>query len=115
MHYICKTIHVIPTKGSPIKQQFDTFYHVIVGDTFSLNCTATDNPNTPEITFSWYRNDDDITHLTKIIASIVTAQYRSSTSQLYIEQLDIDQHNGRYICGVANNEAISTTTVIVES
>ena len=114
MHHICKTIHVIPIKGSPIKQQFDTFYHVIVGDTFSLNCTATDNPNSPEITYSWYRNNEDITHLTKILASNKTAQYRWSTSQLYIEQLDPDQHNGRYMC-VANNEAISTTTVIVES
>ena len=114
MHHICITIHVIPTKGSPIKQQFDTLYHVIVGDTFSLNCTATDNPNSPEITFSWYRNSENITHLAKIIASDKTAQYRWSTSQLYIEKLDSDQHNGRYIC-VANNEAISTTTVIVES
>ena len=114
MLHICKTVHVIPTKGSPSKQQFDTFYHVIVGDTFSLNCTATDNPNTPEITFSWYRNNEDITHLIKIVAKYRTTQYRSSTSQLYIEQLDSDQHSGRYIC-VANNEAISTTTVMVES
>ena len=114
MHHICITIHVIPTKGSPTKQQFDTFYHLIVGDTFSLNCTATDNPNSPEITFSWYRNNEDITHLTKIVAKYKSAKYRSSTSQLYIEQLDSDKQNGRYIC-VANNEAISTTTVIVES
>ena len=114
MLYICKTIHVIPTKGSPIKQQFDTFYHVIVGNTFSLNCTATVHPNAPEIRFSWYRNNEDITHLTKIVAKYRTAQYRSSTSQLYIKNVYSEQHGGRYIC-VANNKAISTTTVIVES
>ena len=114
MHHFCITVHVIPAKGSPTKQQFDAFYHLIDGDTFSLNCTATDNPNSPEITFSWYRNNEDITHLTKIVAKYRTGQYRSSTSQLYIKNVYSEQHGGRYIC-VANNEAISTTTVIVES
>ena len=114
MHHICITVHVIPTKGSPTKQQFDTFYHVIVGDTFSLNCTATVNPNAPEIRFSWYRNNENVTHLTKIVAKYRTEQYRSFTSQLYIEKVGYDQHSGRYIC-LANGKAISTTTVIVES
>ena len=100
-------------KGSPINQQFDPFNYIIAGDTFSLNCTATDNPNAL-IIFSWYRNNEDITYLTRKIASITTSQYKQSTSQLYIDKLDSDQHSGRYIC-VANNRAISTTTVIVES
>ena len=100
--------------GTPINQQFHPFYYVITGDTFSLNCTDTDFPGSIGITFSWYRNIEDITHLTKIIANDTTAQYIQSTSQLYIDKLDSDQHSGRYIC-VANNRAISTTTVIVES
>ena len=101
-------------KGSPINQQFHPFYYVITGDTFSLNCTATDIPGSRGITFSWYRNNDDTTHLTKITFNSISSQYIRSTSQLYIDKLDSDQHSGRYMC-LANNEAISTTTVIVES
>ena len=101
-------------KGPPIYQQFHPFHYVITGDTFSLNCTATDYPGSSGITFSWYRNNDDITHLTKIIANSSSSINIQSTSQLYIEKVDSNQHTGRYIC-VANSETISTTTVIVES
>ena len=101
-------------KGPPINQQFHPLYYVITGDTFSLNCTATDIPGSSGITFSWYRNNENITHLTRIIASSSSSVNIQSTSQLYIDKLDSEQHSGRYIC-VANNEAISTTTVIVES
>ena len=102
-----------PTTGPPIYQQFDPFYFVITGDIFSLNCTATDTPRS-QITFSWYRNNENITLLTRIIASSSSSVNTQTTSQLYIDKLDSDQHSGRYIC-VANNKAISTTTVIVES
>ena len=101
-------------KDPPSNQQFHPLYYVITGDTFSLNCTANDNPSSSGITFSWYRNNEDITHLTKIIANSTSSVNIQSTSQLYIDKLDSDQHSGRYIC-VANNKAISTTTVIVES
>ena len=100
-------------KGPPINQQFHPFYYLITGDTFSLNCTAIGNPSL-QVTFLWYRNNEDITHLTKIIANNTTSRYIQSTSPLYIDKLDSNQHSGRYIC-VANNKAISTTTVIVES
>ena len=113
-HACVTAITCISTTGPPSFQQFDPFYYVITGDAFSLNCTATDNPNSRQITFSWYRNNKHITHITTIIASDTTSQYMKSTSQLYIDKLDSDQHSGRYIC-VANNRAISTTTVIVES
>ena len=112
MYIISVTIY-IPSKGPPINQQFHPFCYVITGDTFSLKCTATDNPGS-QITFSWYRNNEDITHLTRIIANSSSSINVQSTSQLYIDKLDSDQHSGRYIC-VANNRAISTTTVIVES
>ena len=101
-------------KGPPINQQFDPFYYVIISDTFSINCTATDNPGSIGITFLWYKNNEDVTYLTKIIANSSSSVKIQSTSQLYIDKLDSDQHSGRYIC-VANNRAISTTTVIVES
>ena len=107
-------IAYVPTVGPPVNQQFDPFYSVITGDTFSLNCTTSNPHVSVGITFSWYRNNENITQLTKIIASDTTSQYINSTSQLYIDKLDSDQHSGRYIC-VANNKAISTTTVIVES
>ena len=95
------------TKGPPINQQFDPFYYVIAGDVFTLNCTANVDPDSRDrITFLWYRDNHDVTSLTTTIATY--------TSQLYIEKLDSNQHNGRFIC-VANNKAISTTTVIVES
>ena len=97
----------IPTKGPPINQQFDPFYYVIANDSFTLNCTANIDPDSRDrTTFLWYRDNHDITSLTTTIATY--------TSQLYIEKLDSDQHSGRYICE-GNNEAISTTTVIVES
>ena len=95
----------ILTIGPPINQQFDPFYYVIADDAFILNCTVPDTFRNP--TFSWYRDNHDITTLTTILAS-------NYASQLYIKKLDPDQHSGRYICAV-NNKAISTTTVIVES
>ena len=104
----------ISTKGPPLNQQFEPFYYVIAGDTLTLNCTATNNPGSPAIIFLWYKNSEDVTHLTRKIASDTTSQYIRSTSQLYIYKLDSDQHSGRYIC-VANYKVISTTTVIVES
>ena len=106
----CATVNVyyclcILTIGPPINQQFDPFYYVIAGDTFILNCTVPDTFRNP--TFSWYRDNHDITTLTRTLAS-------NYASQLYIKKLDPDQHSGRYICA-ANNKAISATTVIVES
>ena len=101
------------TLAPPINQQFDPFYHVIAGDTFSLNCTVS-NVRGRGIIFLWYKNNENIAQLTKIIARESTLQGMQSISQLYIKKLDADQHSGRYIC-LENNKPISTTTVIVES
>ena len=113
VNHICNYLR-IPTTAAPVNQQFDPFYYVITGDAFSLNCIATGNPNSRPITFSWYRNSKHITDITRIIASDRTSRYMKSVSQLNIKKLDSDQHSGRYIC-VANNKAISTTRVFVES
>ena len=74
VHYVYCICHhsCIPTKGSPINQQFNPFYYVIAGDAFSLNCTASNPVTRGEITFSWYRNSEEITDLTKKIATNVT-------------------------------------------
>ena len=110
--YICISI---PSKDSPTIRQFDPFYYVIAGDTFTLNCTVTDEPRSrDEIKFLWYKDGHNITSLTKVIANNSTY-----TSQLYIEELDSDQHSGQYMCvaynSTTNVNATSTTTVIVES
>ena len=103
-----------PMLDPPTVQQFNPFYYVIAGGTFTLNCTASNSQSRGGIKFSWYLNNEDITYLTTIIANDTTPPYIVSTSQLYIEKLDFDQHSGRYLC-LANNRAISTTTVIFES
>ena len=105
---------ILISKGSPTIQQFDPYYYVIAGNTFTLNCTVTDEPQSPDgIKVLWYRDNHDITSLTKVIANNSTY-----TSQLYIEELDSDQHSGQYMCVAYNStyvNATSTTTVVVES
>ena len=102
------------SKGSPTIQQLDPFYYVIAGDTFILNCTVTDEPQSPDgIKFLWYKDGHNITSLTWVIVNKSTY-----ISQLYIEELDPDQHNGQYMCVAYNSTYVnstSTTTVIVES
>ena len=111
---LCNVYVHLRMLGPPINQQFNPFYYVMAGDTFTLHCTASSPQSRGEPIFSWYRNSEEITNLTKIIANDTIRGDIISTSQLYIDKLDSDQHNGRYIC-LANDKAISTTTVIVES
>ena len=96
-------------------QQFDTLYYGIAGGPFTLNCTATDPFSSPnEVKFLWYQGDRNITNLT----AMVEAMKPNYTSQLHIEELNSDQHSGRYKCVTHNNassSAESTTTVVVES
>ena len=113
--YVTSLYVSIPSKDPPTIQQLDPFYYVIAGDTFTLNCTVTDEPQSPDgIKFLWYKNSYNITSLTKVIVNDSTY-----TSQLYIEKLDSDQHSGQYMCvaynSTTNVNATSTTTVIVES
>jgi len=102
------------TKDPPTIQQFDSFYYVIAGDAFTLNCIATDDPQSPdELKFTWYQDNHNITNL-----ATVNASKPNYTSQLRIEKLDSDQHSGQYSCVAYNAASISVssnTTVIVES
>ena len=101
--------------GPPLIQPFDPLYFGIAGDSFTLNCTATDNfSSSNEVKFLWYQDDHNITTLT----ITVEAKKPNYTSQLHIGKLDPDQHSGQYMCVAYNNassNATSTTTVIVES
>ena len=117
IYHVCNSVMyvTISSKGLPTIQQLDPFYYVIAGDTFTLNCTVTDEPQSPDgIKILWYKNSYNITSLTKVIVNDSTY-----TSQLYIEKLDSEQHSGQYMCvaynSTTNTNATSTTTVIVES
>ena len=109
--------------GPPTFQPFVPVHYVIVGHSFVLNCTATNDPQSPnKLTFRWFkdverrrinnkRNQWNITELFDI-AEIVT-------SQLVISDLQVTKHNGTYICGTDNNKKRSyveqDTVLIVES
>ena len=112
------------TVGPPTFQAFDLVHYVIVNDSFVLNCTATNDPQSPNgLIFRWFiqqlnRNRMRIDkkkqwNITKHVITAVTV-----TSQLYISVLQMDQHNGTYSCEVDNNKKESfikqSTSVVVE-
>ena len=107
---------VFSVKGPPtFIQEFDPIYYVVAGDTFTLSCTANDDPQSPNGTkFLWYKDDNNITALTEV----VVADKPLYTSQLNIQQLDSDEHSGQYLCVAYNNPSAnvtSSTTLVVES
>ena len=109
---------MITTIGSPILQEFDTVYYGIAGNLFTLNCTATNDPQSPnELRFRWFKGstriDDDPLqwNITELSSDPFTV-----TSQLIITNLTVDEHNGSYSCRVDNfrvETAISQNTIIV--
>ena len=107
--------------GPPTFQPFDPVHYVIVGHSFVLNCTATNDPQSPnDLTFTWYKGSNKIRknnkqfNTTKHLINPTTV-----TSQLVISDLQVAKHNGTYICEVHNyNEESSVrqkTVVVVES
>ena len=107
-------VSLITIKGLPTLHLLDPLHYLVTGDPFTLNCTAEDDPQSPNGTqFLWYRDDIDITNETR-----VTANNNVYTSQLNIHQLDSDQYSGKYLCIAYNNPSAnvtSSTTLIVES
>ena len=105
----------------PKLQPVDLAYFVIAGDAFILNCTATNDLQSPNnLTFRWYKESIKITDETS--QWNITKSFRDNltvTSQIIITNLTVDQHSGAYICMVDNNEnetAVNqTTNIIVES
>ena len=105
---------LITLTDPPTLQDMDPIHYLVTGDAFTLSCTATDDPQSPDgVHFVWYQDDNDITSSTKVIAS--SQKY---TSQLNIQQLDSDHHSGYYLCIAYNHPSAyvtTSTTLIVES
>ena len=107
--------------GHPKLQTIQLTYFVIAGDPFILNCTATNDAESPNnLKFKWFQGSTEITNET--LKWSITKLYRNTltvTSQVVITNLTVDLHNGIYICMVDNNEnktAVNqTTNVVVES
>ena len=107
--------------GHPKLQTIHSTYFVIAGDPFILNCTATNDAESPNsLKFKWFQGSTEITNETSKWS--ITKLYRNTltvTSQVVITNLTVDLHNGIYICMVDNNEnetAVNqTTNVVVES
>ena len=105
--------------GPPTFQLFDPVHYVIVGHSFVLNCTATNDPQSPnKLTFRWFRNSRRINNnnqwnITEHVINNITV-----TSQLVISNLKVTQRNATFICDVHNNNKASSinqsTTVVVE-
>ena len=107
--------------GPPTVQEFHRVYYVIAGDSFTLNCTATNDPQSPnELRFRWFKesiridNDQSQWNITELSNDPFTV-----TSQLVITNLTVDKHNGTYSCRVDNfriDMAVNqTTAVVIES
>ena len=97
-------------------------YYVIAGNPFTLNCTATNDPQSPnELKLRWFKE------LTRIdsnppqwnITELSMRNTLTTASQIVITHLTVEQHNGTYTCSVDNFRpkaaVYQTTTVIVES
>ena len=109
------------TSGPPTFQPFDPVHYVIVGHSFVLNCTATNDPQSPNnLTFRWYKDSNRIRKNNK---QFYTTEHlinpTTVTSQLVISDLQVIKHNGTYICEVHNYNEESfmrqKTVVVVES
>ena len=107
--------------GPPTVQEFSPVYYVIAGDPFTLNCTATNDPQSPnELRFRWFKestridNNPSQWNITELSKDPFTV-----TSQLVITNLTVDKHNGTYSCRVDNfriDMAVNqTTAVVIES
>ena len=108
--------------GPPILHTITPVYYVIAGDSFTLNCTATNDPQSPnELRFRWFKEStriiNDISQWN--ITELSMRNTLTVTSQVVITHLTMKQHNGKYRCFVDNFKTRAairqTTTVIVES
>ena len=97
-------------------------YYVIAGDPFTLNCTAANDPQSPnELRFRWFKEYTRIANNPSDwnVTELSVGNGLTITSQIVIQHLTIEQHNGTYTCSVFNFRTITsvnqTTTIIVES
>jgi len=91
-----------------------TFYHVI-GDTFTLKCSAVNDGDSPNnVAFIWFKDANVLNHTTRTALGISISNY-----SLFIQNLDPRRHSGKYFCGAYNNRItdseFTNTTLTVES
>ena len=92
--------------GPPVIEQLDSVYYAVAGQSFTLNCSATNDVDSPNNLIFFWLKDETLINENTIKVSV-------TGSQLVIPQLDPDQHSGQYSCGVYNNEvsdAVNTST-----
>ena len=97
-------------------------YYVIAGDPFTLNCTAANDPQSPnELRFRWFKEstriDNDQSQWN--VTELSVRNGLTIASQIVIQHLTVKQHNGTYTCSINNFRTTTavnqTTTIIVES
>ena len=113
---ILSKLHIFLHADPPTLQPLNTTYYGITDNMFTLNCAATNDPQSPNnITFEWFKDGTKQNDSTGIKSKMLDV----STSQLVIDELSPDQHSGHYSCGVYNNQSsnimYTNTTVIIES
>ena len=103
-------------------QPINPIYYVIAGDPFTLNCTATNDFQSPnDLNFKWFKESTKIADRDSqwMINEMATGNMLTVTSQIVITNLTVEQHNGTYTCFVHNFKSRTavdqTTTVVVES
>ena len=107
--------------GLPMLQPISLLYYVIAGHSFTLNCTATNDPQSPnELRFRWFKESTRIDNKHQWNTSKMSLRNLITVvSQLIITKLTVEQHNGTYSCSVDNfrtgRSVGQTTIVIVES
>ena len=97
-------------------------YYVTAGNLLILNCTATNDPQSPnELRFRWFKESTRIDNkpLQWNITEVPLKNTLTIASQIVITHLTMDQHNGTYTCSVDNYEsrmAVDQITIVnVES
>ena len=112
---------LVTALGPPTLQEFNRVYYVIAGNPFTLNCSATNDPQSPnELRFRWFKestridNDQLQWNITELSNDPSTV-----TSQLVITNLTVGEHDGVYSCAVDNfkveNAVNQSTIVVIES
>ena len=102
-------------------QEFSRVFNVIAGDPFTLNCTATNDPQSPnELRFIWFKESTRIdTNQSQWIIKELSNDPFTVTSQLVITNLTVGEHDGVYSCAVDNfkvdNAVTQSTIVVIES
>ena len=109
--------------GSPTLQKFSSrVYYVTAGDPFTLNCTATNDPQSPnELRFRWFKEYTRIDNKPSQwnVTELSLSNTLTVTSQIIITHLTMEQHSGIYTCFVDNFRSRAAidqiNTIIVES